>query len=286
MWQEISISVPFEYVEPISYLFDRYGYGLTMEDDGPDRIKLRTYLPADARQRYAHIEVGVKLTNILEPIGELIVTPLDNDADWQNAWKSHFNLLKIGQRLVIKPSWIDYTPAAGELVIELDPGLAFGTGYHPTTYTCLQAIERLTRPGMAVLDLGVGSGILTIAALKLGAARVAALDIDPQAIQAAKQNFRRLGLRLQVDLAQGSLPHPIAPAAAFDLALANISARGVRERAADLRAALRPGGQLIASGIIQEQRHETAAALQAAGFTALTVWPKEDWITLTGQAGQ
>lgn len=285
MWQEISISVPFEYVEPISYLFDRYGYGLTMEDDGPDRIKLRTYLPSDARQRYAHIEVGVKLTNILEPIGELTAVPLDNDADWQNAWKSHFNLLKIGQRLVIKPSWIEYAAAPGELVIELDPGLAFGTGYHPTTYTCLQAIEQLTRPGMSVLDLGVGSGILTIAALKLGAARVAALDIDPQAIQAAKQNFRRLGLRPQVDLAQGSLPHPIAPAATFDLALANISARGVRERAADLRAALRPGGQLIASGIIQEQQHETAAALQAAGFTDLTAWPKEDWITLTGRAG-
>ena len=286
MWQEISISVPFEYVEPMSSVFDRYGYGLTMEDDGPDRIKLRTYLPSEARQHYAWIEIFVNLINKSEPIGELIVTPLDNDADWQNDWKSHFNLLKIGQRLVIKPSWIDYAAAPGELVIELDPGLAFGTGYHPTTYTCLQAVEQLTRPGMAVLDLGVGSGILTIAALKLGAARVAALDIDPQAIQAAKQNFRRLGLRPQVDLAQGSLPHPIAPAATFDLALSNISARGVRERAADLRAALRPGGQLISSGIIQEQHHETAAALQAAGFTDLTVWPKEDWITLTGQAGQ
>ena len=284
MWQEISISVPSEYVDPISAAFERYGYGLTLEGDGTDRVKLRTYLPADARQRYAQIDIVVKLTNILEPIGELSATPLD-DADWQNAWKSHFNLLKIGQRLVIKPSWIDYTPAAGELVIELDPGLAFGTGYHPTTYTCLQAMEQLTNPGMSVLDLGVGSGILTIAALKLGAARVAALDIDPQAIQAAKQNFRRLGIRPQVDLAQGSLPHPIAPDAAFDLALANISARGVRERAADLLAALRPGGQLIASGIIQEQHQETAAALQAAGFTDLTVWPKEDWITLAGRAG-
>ena len=284
MWQEISISVPFEYVEPISAAFERYGYGLTLEDDGPDRIKLRTYLPADARQRYAQIDIVVKLTNILEPIGELTAAPLD-DADWQNAWKSHFNLLKIGRRLVIKPSWIDYAAADGELVIELDPGLAFGTGYHPTTYTCLQAMEQLTQPGMSVLDLGVGSGILTIAALKLGAARVAALDIDAQAIQAAKQNFRRLGIRPQVDLAQGSLPHPIAPAAAFDLALANISARGVRERAADLRAALRPGGQLIASGIIQEQHQETAAALRAAGFTGLTVWPKEDWVTLACRAG-
>ena len=285
MWQEISISVPFEYVEPISYLFDRYGYGLTREADGPDRIKLRTYLPSDARQRYAHIEVGVRLTNILEPIGELTVTPLDNDADWQNAWKSHFHLLKIGQRLVIKPSWIDYEPADGELVIELDPGLAFGTGYHPTTYTCLQAMEQLSRPGMTVLDLGVGSGILTIAAVKLGAARVTALDIDRQAVQAARQNFRRVGIRRQVDLAKGSLPHPQVPADTFDLALANISARGVRERAADLLNALRPDGILIASGIIQEQHQETEQALRQAGFAHIEVWPKEDWITLACRVG-
>ena len=150
----------------------------------------------------------------------------------------------------------------------------------PPTPAC-KRMEHYARPGMAVLDLGVGSGILTIAALKLGAARVVALDIDPQAIQSARQNFRRAGIRRQIDLAQGSLPHPLAPAAAFDLALANISARGVRERAADLRAALRPTGALIASGIIQEQHQETADALQQAGFAHIEVWPKEDWITLT-----
>ena len=146
-------------------------------------------------------------------------------------------------------------------------------------------MEQLTRPGMAVLDLGVGSGILTIAAVKLGAARVTALDIDPQAVQAARQNFRRIGIRRQIDLAQGSLPHPQAPAAAFDLALANISARGVRERAADLRNALRPDGVLIASGIIQEQHQETEQALRQAGFACIEVWPKEDWITLACRAG-
>ena len=145
MWQEVSISVPFEYVEPISYLFDKYGEGLTMEDDGPDLIKLRTYLPSGARERFAHIEVGVNLARILQPLGELKVTDLNED-DWRNAWKTHFTLLKIGERLVIKPSWIDYQPADGELLIELDPGLAFGTGYHPTTATCLEALEQLVRP--------------------------------------------------------------------------------------------------------------------------------------------
>ena len=285
MWQEVSISVPFEYVEPISYLFDRYGYGLTMEDDGPELIKLRTYLPSDARQRFSHIEVGVNLASLLQPLGELTVTPLDEDADWQNAWKAHFTLLKIGKRLVIKPSWIEYEAKDGELLIELDPGLAFGTGYHPTTYTCLEAMEQLVQPGMNVLDLGCGSGILTIAAVKLGAGQVTALDIDPQAVQASRQNFRRTRIREQVSLDQGSLPHKLAPAGAFDLALANISARGIRERAPDILPALRPGGVLVASGIIEEQHAETEEALLQTGFTDIEVWPKEDWVTLTCRPG-
>ena len=285
MWQEVSISVPFEYVEPISYLFDRYGYGLTMEDDGPELIKLRTYLPSDARQRFSHIEVGVNLASLIQPLGELTVTPLDEDADWQNAWKAHFTLLKIGKRLVIKPSWIEYEAQDGELLIELDPGLAFGTGYHPTTYTCLEAMEQLVQPGMNVLDLGCGSGILTIAAIKLGAGQVTALDIDPQAVQASRQNFRRTRIREQVSLDQGSLPHKLAPAGAFDLALANISARGIRERAPDILPALRPGGVLVASGIIEEQHAETEEALLQTGFTDIEVWPKEDWVTLTCRPG-
>ena len=285
MWQEVSISVPFEYVEPISYLFDRYGYGLSMEDDGPELIKLRTYLPSDARQRYSHIEVGVKLASILQPLGDLNVTPLDNDADWQNAWKEHFTLLRIGQRLVVKPSWIEYEVAAGEVLVELDPGLAFGTGYHPTTYTCLEVMEQLITPGMAVLDLGCGSGILTIAAVKLGAGSVVALDIDPQAVQSSRQNFRRTRIKEQVQLDQGTLPHRLAPAGSFDLAVANISARGIRERAWAVLTALKPGGTLVASGIIDEQSAETAAALARDGYVDIQVWPREDWVTFTAKPG-
>ena len=286
MWQEVSISVPFEYVEPISYLFDRYGYGLSMEDDGPEHIKLRTYLPNGARQRFSHIEVGVKLASILEPLGDLVVTPLDNDADWQNAWKQHFTLLRIGSRLVVKPSWIEYEPGEGEILVELDPGLAFGTGYHPTTYSCLEAVDRLVRPGMNVLDLGCGSGILTIAALKLGAGHVVALDIDPQAVKASRQNLRRTGLKDLVQLDQGSLPNRLAPAGAFDLALANISSRGIRERAPDILPTLKNGGILVASGIIDEQHPETEEALAAAGYTDIQVWPREDWVTLTCTPGR
>ncbi len=285
MWQEVSISVPFEYVEPISYLFDRYGYGLSMEDDGPEQIRLRTYLPSEARQRYSHIEVGVKLASLLQPLGELTVTPLDKDSDWQNAWKEHFNLLRIGQRLVIKPSWIDYAAEPDDVLIELDPGLAFGTGYHPTTYTCLEVMERLVKPGTQALDLGCGSGILTLAAVKLGAGKVVALDIDPQAVQASRKNFHRTRIMDRVELAQGTLPHRLAPAHAFDLAVANISARGIRERAPDILPTLKPGGLLIASGIIEEQHAETEVALAQAGYTDIDVWPREDWVTLTANPG-
>ena len=283
-WHEISVELPFEYVEPISYLFDRYGHGLSMETRGPDQVLLRTYLPSTSRQRLAHIEVGVNLTSILQPLGELKIVPLDQEADWQNAWKSHFTLLKLGQHLVIKPSWIDYQPDADDVVIDLDPGLAFGTGYHPTTSTCLEALEHLLRPGMSVMDLGTGSGILTIAAVKLGAGRVLALDIDSIAVRAARQNMRRTGIQDQVTLAQGTVPHPRAGTGAYDIVLANISARAIRERAAHILPVLKTGGALIASGIINEQQPETEEVLVNAGFTSIEEWPKEDWVTLVCRA--
>ena len=279
-WQEISITVPFEYVEPISYLFDRYGHGMSMEVLGANQVILRTYLPSTSRQRFAHIEVGVNLCSILHPLGELQVQPLEDDADWQNAWKSHFNLLKLGQHLVIKPSWIDYEPEPEDRVIDLDPGLAFGTGYHPTTYTCLEALERLVHPGAAVLDLGTGSGILTIAAIKLGAGEVLALDTDPVAVKAARQNFRHSELGDKVTVAQGSLPHRLAAEGHYDLALANISARVIKERAGSLLPVLGPEGRLIASGIIDEQRAVAEEALVEVGFVIEEVCQREDWVTL------
>jgi len=283
-WHELSIEVPFEYVEPISYLFDRYGHGMSMEILGSDQVLLRTYLPSTSRQRLAHIEVGVKLTSLLQPLGELKIEPLPPDEDWQNAWKSHFNLLKLGRHLVIKPSWIEYQPEPEDLVIELDPGMAFGTGYHPTTYTCLEALENLIEPGMNVLDLGVGSGILTIAAAKLGARNVLAMDIDSVAIKTARQNFRRLGILQRVTLVQGTLPNPLARPGEFDLVVANISSRAIRERAAHMLPLLNQPGALIASGIINDQAQETEEALERAGFVVQNTWPKDDWISLVCRA--
>jgi len=280
-WREISITVPFEFVEPVSYLFSRYGRGLSMELDQDERMLLRTYLQDTSRQRLARIEVGIKLVNILEPLGELKITDLSEDEDWRENWKAHFSLLRVGRRLVIKPSWIEYQESPGELLIELDPGMAFGTGYHPTTYGCLEAIEQEVRPGMVVLDLGTGSGILAITALKLGAARVVALDLDPQAVRAARQNFRRVRVQRQVSLAQGTVPHPLAGTGLFNLAVANISDRAIRERAPFIAPALAPQGLFIASGILTKERERVDDALGELGFSPVDARHHEDWVTIT-----
>ena len=281
-WLEISISVPHEYVEPISYLFSRYGRATAMESDGPDRILLKSYLPANSRQRLARIEVGVKLVSAIEQLGELSIEEVKEE-DWQDAWKSHFDLLKIGQALVIKPTWIDYQPESGEVVIEIDPGMAFGTGYHPTTYTCLEAMEQMLKTGASVLDLGTGSGILSIAAVRLGASSVVAMDIDPQAVRAARQNLRRTRTLSQTALVQGTLPHPKAGSRQFDMVVANISARAICDRAPFVVSALGEEGILLASGMLKTQTPEVMEVLTGLGCSLVREWPRDEWITLAFQ---
>ena len=286
VWQELSITVPHEYVEPISYLFGRYGKGVSTELAAEGKVLLRTYLTTGSRQRMARIDVGVRLVGAIEPIGDLEIRELPEDEDWMESWKSNFGILRIGKRLVIKPTWLelDFTASPDDIVIEIDPGIAFGTGYHPTTDTCLQAMEQHIAPGMTVLDLGTGSGILTIAAIKLGAGLVTALDIDSQAVTAARRNFKRLGINKQVRLGQGSVPHPTAPAGDFDLAVANISARGVADRCPFILTALKPGALFIASGLLNTQKEEVAAVVEPLGFSLISEWPQEEWTTLLYRA--
>jgi len=283
-WQELSITVPHEFVEPISYLFGRYGKGLSTEVAGQGRVLLRTYITSGSRQRLARIDVGVRLVAAVADIDPLEIRDLPEDEDWQNSWKSHFKILHIGQHLVIKPTWLELDHGPDDIVIELDPGIAFGTGYHPTTDTCLQALEQNITPGMTVLDLGTGSGILTIAAIKLGAERVTALDIDSLAVTAARRNFRRCGISKQVSLAKGSVPNPTAGPGQFDLAVANISARGVADRCPFILTALKPGGIFIASGLLETQKEEVASTAEPLGFTLVSEWPQEEWVTLLYRA--
>ena len=283
-WQELSISVPHEFVEPISYLFGRYGKGLSTELDGNGRVLLRTYMTSGSRQRLARIDVGVRLVASIADVGPLEIRDLPDDEDWQNSWKSHFKILRIGEHLVIKPTWLELDPGPEDIVIELDPGIAFGTGYHPTTDTCMQAMEQHIKPGMTVLDLGTGSGILTITAIKLGATQATALDIDSQAVTAARRNFRHCGISKLVKLGKGSVPHPTAAAGQFDLAVANISARGVADRCPFILTALKPNALFIASGLLATQKVEVASAVEPLGFTLVSEWPQEEWVTLLYQA--
>ena len=277
-WLELSVQVPSEFVEPISYLFSRHGRSVSIEEVGGGQVVLRTYLASTARQRRARIEVGVKLIGALKPIQDLQVRALD-DVDWEEAWKRHFTLLKTGRSLVIKPPWIDYQARNGDHVIKLDPGLAFGTGHHPTTHMCLEALEDMVRPGMSILDLGVGSGILSIAAAKLGACSVVALDVDPLAVKVARRSFGDNGVKGQIKLARGSLPHKLAPECSFHLAVANISAKVLESCAPHLLVSLRPGGKLIAAGFLEEQEAQVMACLSQVGFSFEDRRSIEDWVT-------
>ena len=285
MWRELSITVPPEYVEPIAYLFARYGHGLSIEDAGDNLVRLRTYLANTSKRRLARIEVGVNLVRLLQPSGELEIKELA-EVDWESAWKAHFGLLRVGRNLVIKPSWIAYDPSENDVVVELDPGMAFGTGYHPSTSICLEALEALVRPKMDMIDLGTGSGILAIAAAKLGAGSVLALDIDPTAVKVARNNFRSAGLSRVVRLARGTLPHPLAYEAKFALATANISAKTIQGAAPYLWHVLRPGGMLIASGIIENQAGVVEETLGKTGFCLQKVYRVDDWVGMLLSRGE
>jgi ribosomal protein L11 methyltransferase len=284
-WHELSITVPFEYVEPVSYLFERYGYGLSVETKPGEHAILRSYLPSLSRQRLAHIEVGIKLASSVAELGELQITPLSVDEDWRDSWKQHFTLLRVGKNLVIKPSWIDYEDQPGDVVIDLDPGLAFGTGYHPTTYSCLEALEELIKPGHSVLDVGTGSGILTIAAAKLGAAHITAVDIDGHAVRAAHKNFRRTGISDLVNAESGSIPSAATRGRIYDVAVANISARGIRLVSPAIPDSLSPDGVFVASGIIVDQHEEAASAISDAGLVVDETRQREDWLTILCRRG-
>src|SRR5437764_2383913 len=221
-WLELATTAEPEAVESVSAVFAEYGQGVAVEQvvessrDG-DIVKLpadapvliKTYLPlADPAtpERRAQIEKGVWALGKLRHVEPLQVRTL-RETDWANAWKEHFFVHRVGSRSVIVPSWreADYTPEPDDVVLLLDPGMAFGTGLHPTTRLCLRAVEELVQPGMRVLDVGAGSGILAIAAAKLGAAHVDAVEIQPVAANVCRENVVRNRVDDRVDVSTGSL---------------------------------------------------------------------------------
>ena len=295
-WLELSVEAPPEFVEPLSQIFLRYGNGgVAVEEEGgyrPDegevpgqrRATIRTFMPLDASaaERRSRIDVAVRLLSGLAPVSDLAERVLPEE-EWRDAWKKHFKPLRIGRRVMVRPTWSTGKPAEGEATIWLDPGMAFGTGHHPTTRMCIEQIERTMTPGARVLDVGCGSGILSIASARLGASEVLGIDIDPAAARVAEQNGRKNGVDARLTFAAGSLPNPKARTGSFDLGVANISAKVFSEIAPELVASLRPGGVLISSGVLVENSDRVQRALSDAGAAITHVATEEGWVTLVGR---
>jgi ribosomal protein L11 methyltransferase len=247
-------------------------------------VTVKIYLPGDedtpaVRRR---IEETLYFLGRLYPIPAPVFRKLE-EKDWANAWKEHYKPFRIGQRLWIQPSWITQSEAtADDLVLVLDPGMAFGTGLHPSTQLCLQALEERVQPGMSVLDIGAGSGILAIAAALLGAGDgqgggIVAVDTDRLAVAAARENAARNGLTL--DVRQGSLAD--VAERSWDLVLVNILAPVIVEMLeAGLLDYVATGGWLLLSGIIDEQVSAVEAALAAAGGRVEQQRQIRDWAGL------
>jgi ribosomal protein L11 methyltransferase len=293
-WIELSIEAPPEYVEPLSEIFYRYGEGgVAVEQPGgfnPDEgesppdsghVRVVTYLPVGptTRSREGSIDVGVRLMAQLGPVSMLQSRDVD-EADWQNAWREHFHILHVGSRTVIVPTWRSYSPSPGDVVIELDPGMAFGTGHHPTTTMCLAALEELVSPGCSVLDLGCGSGILSIAAAKLGASDVLALDIDATAAETAAANVRQNGVDAVVTVGEGTLPHLSLRPGGYDIVVANISSTVIGDLAFSIARAARLQGTVVSSGVLDHAKGPVVERLEEAGLSVEGVEVDGDWVAL------
>lgn len=303
-WLELSVPSDQEAVEQVSEILSRACPGgvaieapFMLVDDGlgaridPARpVILRAYVAAmDRGQARAAVEqvrrdLGHLQAFELRPIGEL-QTRVVHEADWADAWKRHFPVLRVGQRLVIQPTWRRHRRRPTDVVIRLDPGMAFGTGLHPTTRLCLIGLEAWADEGLVdnarLLDVGCGSGILAICAGLLGVRAVVGVDTDPLAVEATTANAARNGLEAVVEARRGTLPLATGPQ--FDLVCANLVAGLLVAMAPDLRAALRPGGRLLASGIFAEREGEVSEAFALAGLRVVGRRSETDWVMLDAE---
>ncbi|ABW68259.1 50S ribosomal protein L11 methyltransferase [Desulfosudis oleivorans] len=265
--------------------------GVVTEDPVPVsdhgvRGRVIGYLPVDEalEQTRADLEQMASGLSARHPVRcTLEFTPCD-DQDWANAWKDHFFVQKIGRNIVVRPTWRDHVPEPGEVVIDLDPGMAFGTGTHPTTAMCLEMVEKHLAPGTAFLDVGTGSGILMIAAQKLGAKTVWGVDNDGVAVKIAAENLERNGIFaggnacriMRADLVTGV-------DRAFDLVTANILSEVIVALADDVGRVVVPGGLLVCSGIIEPKQAMVEAKLTACGFDIIERKTTDLWVCLVAR---
>lgn len=297
LWTEITIEISAQAVEAMADALREAGAGGVVETRMQDSSALTAYFPADG-QLEARISVIRRRLTELDKVGLstgsgiIRIRQLDQ-ADWESAWKDYFKAIVIGragfspkrrpmESLVIKPTWEDFSPGPGQVVIEIDPGMAFGTGDHPTTKMCLMALLDLIEPGDRVIDVGTGSGILAIAAAKLGAQEVLAVDNDRIAIRAAKENVRRNQVSGQVKVMAGDLLSGVGGKA--DIIMANITAEAIARLLPQAGHHLQPRGFIILGGIVKHREDLVGQAIASARMRACQRLVEGEWITLVCQA--
>ena len=304
-WSEISIHTTNEAVEPISNILheagasgvviedplelvkereDQFGeiYQLNPEDYPEEGVIVKAYLPVNSF-------LGETVDEIKEAINNLILFNIDigknsvsvsevNEEEWATAWKKYYHPVKISERFTVVPTWEEYTPVSSdELIIELDPGMAFGTGTHPTTVMSIQALERFVKSDDVVIDVGTGSGVLSIAAAMLGAKKVTALDLDEVAVESAKMNIKLNKVHPVVNVFQNNLLEGIQEKA--DVIVANILAEVIVRFTDAAAKCLKPGGYFITAGIIQQKKDEVKESIESAGFQIEETVQMEDWVS-------
>ena len=304
-WSEISIHTTNEAVEPISNILheagasgvviedplelvkeraDQFGeiYQLNPQDYPEEGVIVKAYLPVNSF-------LGETVDEIKEAVNNLILFNIDigknsvsvsevNEEEWATAWKKYYHPVKISERFTVVPTWEEYTPVSSdELIIELDPGMAFGTGTHPTTVMSIQGLERFVKKDDVVIDVGTGSGVLSIAAAMLGAKKVTALDLDEVAVQSAKMNIKLNKVHPVVDVFQNNLLEGIQEKA--DVIVANILAEVIVRFTDAAAQCLKPGGYFITAGIIQQKKDEVKESIESAGFQIEETVQLEDWIS-------
>jgi ribosomal protein L11 methyltransferase len=288
-WIEVEFHLSAELADPVAELLTRLApRGVALEEDPTHRdraVRLRAWLPDDpelpARRR--SLEEGLWHLSQIRPIPQPSFRTIPEEV-WSDAWRDLHRPLLVGERLVVLPPWAE-VPAGSRLPVRIEPGMAFGTGSHPTTRHCLEALEAHLRPGGLAADLGCGSGILAIAAAKLGAARVLAYDVDPQAVAAARENAVRNEVADALEIQPGSLAelsaHPEVQHGGLQLLVANIHAEVLEGMlGGGLAECLPPGGRAVLSGILDDQAGPILERAAAGGLGLSEVRQEGDWRTL------
>lgn len=301
-WIEVKIKTKSEYEDIISHiLYENGANGLSIEDprdiealskreedwdfidpdliqiDG-DGIILKAYYSEE--EDIEKITERIKSLVEREGLGEIILSEID-ESDWSENWKSHYKTTRIGKSIVIKPSWEIFEPETGDIVIQLDPGMAFGTGFHETTAMCTEALEKYVKPGMTVFDVGCGSGILSVVSAKLGAERVLGIDLDPMCVKVSKENFEINDVEGNTEAIQGNLLDMVDEKA--DIIVANIIAEVVTGLIPQLGKFLTDDGMIIASGIITDKLNLVEEALLQSQYSILDIKILNGWCAVVAK---